>query len=61
MSQDDLLPDANPVHMVQWDDDSYSHDLTDGFREAQRRPGPACRTRSDIDLSVGSFFVAESV
>ena len=35
-TQEGLRPDANAVHMVQWDDDSYSHDLTDGFEEVLR-------------------------
>ncbi len=35
---DDLQPDVNSVHMVQWDDDAYSRDLTDGFLEVLRRP-----------------------
>jgi hypothetical protein len=30
-SQDDLRPDSDPVHLVKWDDDSYSADLIDGF------------------------------
>jgi hypothetical protein len=35
---DDLRPDTDPIHLVQWDDDSYSRDLIDGFWEALRRP-----------------------
>ena len=55
MSQDDLRPDVNPVHMVQWDDDSYSHDLTDGFREALP-PWAGLPNPKRIDSSVGSFL-----
>ena len=46
-TQDDLRPDANPVHMVQWDDDSYSSDLTDGFEEVLRQSQDAGRRRRD--------------
>ena len=55
--------------MVQWDDDSYSHDLTDGFEDARRTTGgddgadtPVRRfpDRADqprrIASSVGSFL-----
>ncbi len=35
-SRDDLRPDADPVHMVRWKDDSYSLDLIDGFWQALR-------------------------
>ena len=55
MSQDDLRPDVNPVHMVQWDDDSYSHDLTDGFREALP-PWAGLPNPKRIESSVGSFL-----
>ena len=54
-NQDAVRPDVNPVHMVQWDDDSYSRDLTDGFREslpaAAGLPNP-----KRIASSVGSFL-----
>src|SRR5262249_62355637 len=30
-SRDDLRPDKDPVYMAQLNDDSYSHDLIDGF------------------------------
>jgi hypothetical protein len=36
-SRDDLRPDADPVHMVQWEDDAYSLDLAAGFRKELRR------------------------
>jgi hypothetical protein len=36
--RDDLRPDTDPIHLVRWDDDSYSRDLIDGFWEALRRP-----------------------
>ena len=55
LSQDELRPDVNPVHMVQWDDDSYSHDLTDGFREALP-PTAALPNPKRIASSVGSFL-----
>ena len=58
-TQDDLRPDAGPVHMVQWDDDSYSRDLTDGFEEVLRAetPAPALLTNPErIASSVGSFL-----
>ncbi len=32
----DLFPDADPVHMVQWEDDAYSLDLIAGFRKELR-------------------------
>jgi hypothetical protein len=35
-SQEDLRPDADPAYMVQWEDDSYSRDLIDGFWRALR-------------------------
>jgi hypothetical protein len=35
-ARDDLRPDADPVHMVRWEDDSYSVDLIDGFWQALR-------------------------
>jgi hypothetical protein len=35
-SRDDLRPDKDPVHMVMWNDDSYSRDLIDGFQRALR-------------------------
>jgi hypothetical protein len=54
-TQDDLRPDPNPVHMVQWDDDSYSHDLTDGFRAALP-PTAGLTNPQRIDSSVGSFL-----
>ena len=54
-SQDDLLPDANPVHMVQWDDDSYSHDLTDGFLGALP-PAAGLPNPKRVASSVGSFL-----
>jgi hypothetical protein len=65
LSRDDMRPDANPVHMVQWDDDSYSHDLTDGFREALP-PSSGLINPARIASSVGSFltpnrFEAEAV
>jgi hypothetical protein len=31
---DDLRPDRDPAYTVQWEDDSYSHDLINGFSEA---------------------------
>jgi hypothetical protein len=31
--RDDLRPDAEPVYMVEWEDDPYSVDLCDRFRE----------------------------
>jgi hypothetical protein len=36
-SRDDLRPDQDPVYMAQWDDDSYSRDLIDGFMAALRQ------------------------
>ena len=54
-SQDDLRPDANPAHMVQWDDDSYSHDLTDGFLGALP-PTAGLPNPKRIASSVGSFL-----
>jgi hypothetical protein len=35
-TQDDLRPDRDPVYMAQWNDDSYSRDLIDGFWGALR-------------------------
>jgi hypothetical protein len=35
-TQDDLRPDNDPVYMVQWNDDSYSRDLVEGFWKALR-------------------------
>jgi hypothetical protein len=35
-TQDDLRPDSDPVYMVQWNDDSYSRDLVEGFWKAVR-------------------------
>src|SRR5262249_4944139 len=32
--RDDLRPDADPVHMVRWADDTYSGDLLEGFWQA---------------------------
>ncbi len=55
MSQDDLRPDLNPVHMVQWDDDSYSRDLTDGFRQALP-PWAGLPNPKRVTSSVGSFL-----
>ena len=55
MSQDDLRPDLNPVHMAQWDDDSYSRDLTDGFRQALP-PWAGLPNPKRITSSVGSFL-----
>ena len=60
MSQDDLRPDVNPVHMVQWDDDSYSHDLTDGFREALPPVGRLAEPETHR-LQRRLFFLAEPV
>lgn len=37
-ARDDLRPDADPVHMVMWNDDSYSRDLIGGFWKALRPP-----------------------
>ena len=54
-SQDDLRPDANPAHMVQWDDDSYSHDLTDGFLESLPSTAGLPNPKR-IASSVGSFL-----
>jgi hypothetical protein len=54
-NQDSLRPDANPVHMVQWDDDAYSRDLTDGFREALP-PLAGIPNPKRIASSVGSFL-----
>jgi len=34
---DDLRPDKDPVYMAQWNDDSYSRDLIDGFGTALRQ------------------------
>jgi hypothetical protein len=36
-SRDDLRPDKDPVYMAQWNDDSYSRDLIDGFGAALRQ------------------------
>src|SRR5579883_49851 len=36
-SRDDLRPDQDPVYMAQWNDDSYSRDLIDGFGAALRQ------------------------
>jgi hypothetical protein len=54
-NQDAVRPDVNPVHMVQWDDDSYSHDLTDGFRESLP-PLAGLPNPKRIASSVGSFL-----
>ncbi len=35
-TQDDLRPDADPVYMARWEDDSYSRDLVEGFWKALR-------------------------
>jgi hypothetical protein len=35
--RDDLRPDKDPVYMAQWNDDSYSRDLIDGFGTALRQ------------------------
>jgi hypothetical protein len=35
--RDDLRPDKDPVYMAQWNDDSYSRDLIDGFGAALRQ------------------------
>jgi hypothetical protein len=35
-SQDDLRPDSDPVYLAQWNDDSYSVDLIDGFLRTLR-------------------------
>jgi hypothetical protein len=35
-SQNDLRPDTDPVHVVMWNDDSYSRDLVGGFWKALR-------------------------
>ena len=37
-TQDDLRPDADPVYLVGWNDDSYSRDLIGGFWRALRYP-----------------------
>ena len=71
-TQYDLRLDANPVHMVQWDDDSYSRDLTEGFEEVIRQnktpagddatgrseaaPPPALINPERVASSVGSFL-----
>jgi hypothetical protein len=53
-SQDDLRPTAGPVHVVEWLDDSYSHDLADGFTAAL--PDKTGLNPERIDSSVGSFL-----
>jgi hypothetical protein len=35
--RDDLRPDKDPVYMAQWNDDSYSRDLIDGFGKGLRQ------------------------
>jgi hypothetical protein len=35
-SQPDLRPEADPPHLIRWDDDPYSLDLYNGFRKALR-------------------------
>jgi hypothetical protein len=35
--RDDLRPDSDPVHVVRWNDDSYSSDLMTGFLGALQR------------------------
>lgn len=35
--RDDLRPDKDPAYMAQWNDDSYSRDLIDGFGTALRQ------------------------
>ncbi len=35
-SQPDLRPEAEPAHLIRWDDDTYSQDLVNGFRKALR-------------------------
>ena len=66
-SQDDLRPDGDPVHMVQWDDDSYSHDLIDGFMRGRcRSRGRPCAVglghrRASARPAVGSFLPAGNV
>jgi hypothetical protein len=37
-SQDDLRPDADPVYVALWEDDTYSGDLTGRFLVALRQP-----------------------
>ena len=55
MNHDAVRPNLNPVHMVQWDDDSYSRDLTDGFRESLP-PQAGLPNPMRVASSVGSFL-----
>jgi hypothetical protein len=46
--QEDLRPDAEPIYLVRWEDDPYSKDLFDCFREVLSGPsynGPRRRGR----------------
>jgi hypothetical protein len=69
-SREEFQLDLNSVHMVQWDDDSYSHDLIDGFEEVLHQPGlrgsdddfsdkplaPILTNQMRVQSSVGSFL-----
>lgn len=44
-TQDDLRPDADPVYLVRWLDDSYSGDLNEGFWRSLRGPAALLAAR----------------
>jgi hypothetical protein len=43
--RDDLRPDRDPVHLVKWEDDSYSSDLIYGFLDALQVLGEQAQAR----------------
>ena len=55
-SREDLRPNADQVYMVQWDDDTYSRDLVDGFiRSCKALPGESLSFNvKDVSSSFGT-------
>ncbi len=54
-NHDDLRPDADPVRMVRWHDDSYSPDLLDGFSAALQKMAVREGSRDFLWLAGSNF------